>query len=433
TEEAVEELSRSAGEPHWMLERRLHSLEAFHRLPMPHGKMEEWRYTDISGIDLTQFPPAASPGTDAAEPPTSRTDFFTGVEGCPALIQSDAQVLGCRISKDMEEEGVVFTDLGTALQEYPELVREHFMMHLVPHDRDKLMALHGAFWSGGTFVFVPRGVEVRLPLRSLVWSNGLSSGNYHHTLVVAESNSRVTLFEETGSSEGNEQSLHTEVAEVFIDEGAAVRFLALQDLATNSVCFSTRRASVGRDAEMVWLSGTFGSRLCKADVDNVFEGPGGEAENLGLFFGVGDQHLDISSNAIHIAPNTSSDMMTRGALKDTATSVYTGLIKIERSAKQTLSFLSENTLLLSDQARANAKPNLEIHTDDVRASHGATVGRLDQEQLFYLMSRGLPRQTAETLIVQGFFMPVLKKIEDKAIAQRYEQLITERASDGTVS
>lgn len=426
TENRLKSLSATLDDPDWMLDRRLDALKAFKNTPMPTLKDEEWRYTDISGLDLDQVR-HRTPDSEREPIPTDRLEDFTSTnKDSSIVVQEGTEIIEESLKSEIADKDVVVTPLREAVREHEDVAKEHFMTTAVPPEAGKFQALHGAFWNSGIFVYIPPNVTVDLPINVLIWG-GATGGIFNHTLVVAGEGSSARLIFEMESEDGPDQALITETTEVFAKANASVEVHAVQDWGPNTYNFSKKRAVAERDSNVTWMNGFFGAKLSKTDVDTLFKGEGCEAENLGIFFGGGDQHMDIASNAYHSARYTNSYMLTKGVLRDRASSVYLGLINIDEDGGQTNSFLSEHTLLLSDDARANAKPNLEIDTNDVSASHGATVGRVDEEQLFYLMSRGIPRDVALSLVVDAFFSAVIQRVDDEYSRDLFQRYIKERS------
>jgi len=422
---AVRALSDLKNDPAWLADLRQQAWAAFERLPLPSRTDEDWRRTDLRALDLNAFQPFREPHPAGrpADLPAVFQQFLTE-EGAKAglLLQRDSAAVFQQLAPDLARQGVLLTDLDTAARAYPDLVREH-LHRLVRFDEDKFTALHAAFCSGGALVYVPEGVEVALPLQVVYWLTTPGLGLFTHTLVIAEPGSSLTFIDEYLSLD-EAPALHCGVVEVFAKEGAQVRYVHLQQWGRSVWNFGRVRVHADRDSAVNELIVALGSRLTKTYVDSLMAGPGASAEILGLLFGDGQQHLDHQTLQEHRAPHTSSDLLFKAALKDRARSVYNGLIRIHRVAQRADAYQANRNLVLSDTARADSIPRLEIEANDVRCTHGATVGPVDPEQLFYLMSRGLSRAAAERLIVEGFFEPVLERVPLAGLQERLRAAIS---------
>jgi Fe-S cluster assembly protein SufD len=283
--------------------------------------------------------------------------------------------------------------------------------------------LHGAFFSGGTFLYVPRGVVVDLPLQSLTYFDAASVAMFTHTLVVVEEGAAVTLLENYASKENETQRFSNGAVELILKPGASLQYFHLQDLARNVWHFSSQTALLEKDSNLTWLNGTLGSQSTKAFLDCKFLGTGTRANLLGFFFGDGKQHFDQHTFQNHIVGRSASDLLYKGALKDTAHSVFRGLIRVNPNAQNSDAYQANRNILLNQHAHADSIPELEIEANDVRCTHGATVGPIDPEQIFYLMARGIPRVEAARVIVEGFFDPLMQKIPLESIRNELTQAI----------
>lgn len=410
TADAIAARSRQMGEPDWVLDQRLAAWAAFQRLPHPAvTHAEEWRRTDVSDLDLTGIvlpgprEPASSPwhlGTIAREA-TERAGLIGHMDGWPA---------GASVENDLARAGVIFGDLAAAARQHPEVVREHLCVIARP-DEHRFRALHAALWTGGTFLHVPRGVEVARPLVTQTWLGTAGGAVFPHTLVVAEEHSKVTLVELFASIPTGPRALASRVVELILRQGAQVRYVAVQEWGQPTwEVGSLVRARLERDATLNGLVVSLGGGLVKVDVESHLVGPGASAEMLGLYFGTGRQHVDFHTLQAHHAPRTTSDLLFKGAVRDTARSVFAGLIRVEPGAQKTNAFQANRNLILSEGARADSIPKLEIMANDLRCTHGSAASRLNEEHIFYLMSRGLSRKQATFMIVEGFFADIFDRI-----------------------
>lgn len=418
---AVEAISREKREPAWLRDFRLSAWDIYEALPMPSRRDEEWRRTDLTGLRLGQVVAWTAPeaGDEAVRHATDLSRELAGGDRRAGLVvQHNSTAVHEEVAADLAARGVIFTDLDSAVQRHPELVQRHLMTMCVrPHD-GKFAALHAAFWSGGSFLYVPRGVEIELPLQAITYIDAPELGSFTHSLVVLEAGSQVTFVESVASGEGHGQGFASDVTELIIGDGARLRCVHLQEWGPRVQNFSTQRATIGRDATINWLVVTLGGQLSRADIQAYLNGAGASAEMLGIFFGDGTQHFDHHTRQVHNAPNASSDLLYKGTLNDKARSVFSGLIQVAPGAQKTDAYQLNRNLLLSDTARADSIPNLEIGANDVRCTHGASAGPVDKEHLFYLMARGLSRTDATRMIVDGFFEPVVARIPLAGVRER---------------
>lgn len=398
-------------EPDWARTLRGESFEAFATLPVPSQETEEWRYTDMSGFDLESFVPFA-PGTQAAnlDEIDDRILEAAGEVGDRAgfLIQHNSQTATVHLASGLAEQGVIFSSIDRAIAEQPDLLRGR--LHAgVPSDRTKFTAQHAAFRSGGVFLYVPAGVAVELPFQALTYVDADASAVFPHTVLVAEEDSEVTLIDRFVSPD-LEGAFSNAVAELYLGPAARVRYLSLQDWGRGVTHLAVQRAVLERDAQIRSLSVAFGGALSRTEVEAVLAGPGGHSEMLGLYFADGTQHYDHRSLQDHMAPQCTSQLLYKGALKETSRAVYSGLIRINKGAWKSDAMQTNRNIVLSDGARADSIPNLEIDNNDVRCGHAASVGPVDENELFYLQTRGIPLDEAERLIVKGFFQEVLDRV-----------------------
>jgi Fe-S cluster assembly protein SufD len=413
---AVEELSGLHGEPGWLRARRREAFEIYERLPLPSRSDEEWRRTDIRGLDLESFEPFER--ADGAAPGDPIEDT-AGV-----LRQRGSEPGRVELDPDVARKGVLFMPLTQAASEHPDLVRRHLFSE-VRADRDKFSALHSAFFSGGTFLYVPDGVVVDKPLVSQFWSSGGGAAVLPHTLVLAGKGSSFNYIDEFLSPDLDRPGLTSGSAEVFADDGASVGYMSLQRWGRHAWQFADQRVQARRDANVRLVAVGLGGRFAKNRIEASLAGPGASAELKALFFGSAQQFFDYHTLQQHVVGNTTSDLLFKGALRDEARSVYAGLIRIEPNATHSDAYQANRNLLLSKTAKAHSIPMLEILNNEVRCTHGATVAPVDPEHVFYLESRGIPAGTAEQMIVHGFFGEVLDRIP---VAQARELVESELES-----
>jgi len=377
----LETLERSVlqGEPDWLQKRRLSALATYEGLPMPSKTDEEWRRTDISGLNATDF---------------SELEHRNGynLDALSSL-----------------PRGVILEPLRVAADKHRKLV-EPLLFSLARADRDRFTALHAAFFTGGTFLYVPDGVVIDEPIVAKHTSHEGGSAVLPHTLIVAGRGARFHYLDEYVADGDEEPGYRTGSAEIFVGEGAEVGYVALQKWGRNAWHFGDQRARLEKDSKLKLFSVTLGGRFSKTRVEASLVGQGAEAELKAIYFAAGQQFFDFHTLQDHQVGNTRSDLLFKGALQDTARTVYAGLIRIEKGAARSDAYQANRNLVLSDHAKATSIPMLEIDNNDVRCTHGATVGPVDPQHLFYLRSRGIPEQTAKRMIVQGFFGDVLDRI-----------------------
>jgi Fe-S cluster assembly protein SufD len=413
TREALESLSAGYKEPNWMLEKRYSGWYHYEELDAPF-----WRRTDIKKLDwgaLIPYAPPQRPVSDLdALPPKLSEALAVYGQRAGLLVQRDSARVYLDLDTEAREQGIIWTDMATAVREYPELVQRYFMEEAVPVANDKWTALHAAFWSGGTFLYVPKGVMVELPFVSVLWQEMPQLAVFPHTLLVAEADSQVTLVSELLSMgcEACPDTYHGGVTELFVGAGSRVRYINAQDLGRQVYDLRSQTALLGRDSRLEWLSVTLGGRLSRSSQHSVLREPGAEALVTGLYLPDGRQHMAMDTLQDHVAPNCLSDLLYQGALLDKSRTVYEGTIRAWPGAQKTNAYQSNRNLLLSKKARADSLPQLEIEANDLRCTHGATVSQVDDDQVFYLMSRGIPRDDAVRLIVEGFFQPSLDRLPE---------------------
>jgi Fe-S cluster assembly protein SufD len=370
---------------------RTEARAAYEALPVPDTTEEHWRFTDLRGFDPDAFGHVGGQSPDVSAPSMLELD-----------VAAEAVVT---------ENGIEITRAPAEIRFEPLDESHDRLGSLVGWEEDKFAAHNAAAWQHGLLVHVPAGIELERPLFVRV-VNAVDGGSlFWRLLIVAEEGSRFSLVEEYSSLSADQTGYFNGVAELFVEQGAKLEYVSLQNLSRETWHFASHHARVERDAELDWVSGGFGSKRGKVRIQNDLAGPGATSRVTGAYFADGEQHLDYDTFQEHIAPDTESDFAFKGALRDTATAVWRGMIRVERDAQKTNAYQECRNLMLSPTTHAVPIPGLEILANDVRCTHGATVGRVDREQLFYLMARGLPRPVAERLIVRGFFQDVLDRIE----------------------
>ncbi len=426
-----EDLLDGLEEPEALLARRRQAWKRYASLPMPTTKSEEWRYTDISDLEPTAFRPAAPADQEAG----------AVVEDLPEAIQrilarsreraglwaarNGAHIYG-RLDPELEDRGVFLAPLAAAARERPDLVEKHLYASGVEAMEEKLWTLHIAALSNGYLLYVPKNVRLEAPVHAFRYLDREGALVASHTLVVAESGAEVTCIDEHLSPDLERPALSVNGVEIVGDRGATVRYVSLQRYGSGVKHFTMQHMVAGRDAKLGGFNVALGGDLHRADVVSRLQGPGSESEMLALWFGDRSQHIDHHTLQHHAAPHAHSDLLYKGALADSARGVFRGLIRVSPGAQLTDAYQTNRNLLLSETAKATSLPNLEIEADDVRCSHGATIGQVDEAQLFYLMTRGLDRRQAERLLVFGFFDQVLNRLPVEGVQVRVREAIEEK-------
>jgi Fe-S cluster assembly protein SufD len=425
SEETVKALSSLKSEPGWLAEKRLEAWRSFESLPMPTLRDEAWRYTDVSDVRIEDFLPySPSPDVESEDdlPEAVRRLIQEGEENSALLVQHNSETTYSRVDEDLASKGVVFTDLHTALAEHEDLVKEK-LFGLVPGDYDKFAALSAAAFAGGSFLYVPRGVDVEIPIQSYRWLD-VDGSIMPRTLVIVEEGASVAYIDEYASADGEDPAFSNGAVELYVGEGSNLRYVSLQNWERNVLHFNTIRSQTEKDATVRSLVVSFGSQLSRTNVEAGLSASGGDSEMLGLYFADQNQVLDHHTLQDHIAPNAHSDLLYKGALRDESMAVFSGLIRVEPGAQKTDAYQTNRNLILgTDDAFAVSLPNLEIMADDVKCSHGSTTGQVDETDLFYLMSRGIPRREAEKLVVFGFFGEITSRIPLKGLKEKLDRAI----------
>ncbi|MCS1351895.1 Fe-S cluster assembly protein SufD [Mechercharimyces sp. CAU 1602] len=421
--EIVTQLSQSQQEPEWMLQFRLQALESAKQLSLP--RVEK---TNINKWNFSQFSlKSEQEVADTSALPQEVLSLMSDEENASLVVQKNSSVIWKNASRALEEQGVIFTDLGTAVREHSELVKKYFGQ-AVAKDEHQLSAMHGALWSGGLFLYVPKNVDVQQSLQAIFYNEGNGVGIMPHVLVVTEENSRVNLVcNYTGDSEAS-AVVQNSVVEVFVGAGSHVSVATLHNLGEDSVDVAYRRAMVGRDGYMEWIVGELNHGRTLSDNTTHLTEPGGHTDVRTIAVGSGSQRSNLTSAVYHVGTDTESDMNVRGVMKDKAQTIMNGITKIEKGAKRANGVQAEKVLMLDRGARGDANPILLIDENDVKAGHAASVGQIDPMQLFYLMSRGIPKREAEKLVIYGFLGPVLDAIPFEAIRKQMVSVIERKLS-----
>ncbi len=402
---------------------RREAWDRFQELPWPTLKDEPWRRTDISGLELSTFRFPAEPDlADLPPAPEALTRPLVGDRHGGQLVITP-QGIARHLDPELAAQGVIFVDLTTAEAEHTERLMQ-VLGQIVRPEEGKFAALAAALARGGVFVYIPPGLHLEAPLHTLVWGPGRRLAYLDHVVIWVDEGASLTYVHETASPTESEPAFHAGIVEILVSDGASLRFVELQSWGEHMWHFTHERARVGRDATLDWVFGALGSRLTKNFTDVDLVAPGATARVSGFYFTDDHQHLDHDTQQNHLAPYTTSDLLYKGALTARSRSVWQGMIYVAPGAIGTDGYQANRNLILSSQARADSIPGLEIKADDVRCTHGATVGKVDPEQLFYLMTRGIPEPEALRLIVEGFFDPIMQRIPYEGVRARFQQAIT---------
>jgi Fe-S cluster assembly protein SufB len=415
SEEIIREISKIKNEPEWMLDLRLKSYEIFKRKPMP-GWGPDLRELNFDEITYFIKPGSEKTGNWEDVPseiketfeklgvPEAERKFLAG-----SVAVYEAEGVYHNIKEKWEKQGVIFTDMDTAVQKYPELVKEYFMK-CVPSDDNKFSALHGAVWSGGSFVYIPDGVKVELPLQTYFRMNAEKEGQFEHTLIIAQPGAEVHYVEGCTAPRYSSHSLHSAVVEIYAKENSKVRYTTVQNWAKNIFNLNTKRAIVDRNARMEWVSGSLGSYITMLYPSSILKGENASASHLSIAFASENTWKDSGAKVIHLAPHTTSKVIAKSLSFGSGVAVYRGLARINKGALNARSHVQCDALILDEKSRSDTYPHNEIYESTATFEHEASVGKISDEHLFYLMSRGLSESDAKSMIVLGFLDDVLKEI-----------------------
>src|SRR3989441_4016770 len=415
SKEVVEEISRMKGEPQWMLDFRLRSYEIFMKKPMPNwggdlGKIDfDNIYYYVKPVEeqsrsWDDVPLAIKNTFDRLGIPEAERKFLAGVSA-----QYDSEVVYHNIREDLEKQGVLFSDCDTGLREHEDIFRKYFGTVIPPND-NKFAALNSAVWSGGSFVYVPKGVHLDIPLQAYFRINSDNMGQFERTLIIAEEGSSVHYIEGCTAPTYSNDSLHSAVVELIAHPGAKIRYTTIQNWSDNVYNLVTKRAIAHAGATVEWIDGNLGSKITMKYPSVYLMGEGAHAEVMSAAFAGTGQHQDAGSKAIHVAPNTTSNIVSRSISKGSGRTSYRGHVKVLPKAHDVKVNVRCDALLLDEESRSDTYPYMDIENPDVTVGHEATVSKVGEDQIFYLRSRGISEQDATALIVNGFFEPFVKEL-----------------------
>jgi Fe-S cluster assembly protein SufD len=430
SQEAFDAFLTSRDEPTWLTDMRRAAWQRFCELPMPSARDEEWMRTDIRLFKLDRF--GLPDRTSASELPDPgvmpRALLAEGVELGGREASLDSRVIAGELGDKWAKAGVLFGSLDALVAEYGDLLRPYFERRVVDPFKDKFSALHAACWCGGTLLYVPKGVNVDEPLHSLTaMTNG--GVDLSKTLVILDQGAEAALLSETASTAADGGGLHCGSIELIMEQAARLRYVNLQNWGHEVWHFAHQKAHVARESHLQWTIGALGGKLAKVNQHVAMTGPDAEVQVNGVIFAEGKQHLSYNTHQHHQAAYCRSDLLYKAALQDRSRTVWRGMIKVDRGAQRTDAYQRNDNLMLSRDARADSIPGLEIEADDVRCTHGSTSGRVDDQQLFYAMTRGYTRREAVRMIVAGFFQQVFDRITIKSVRHALGEAIGRRVRD----
>jgi Fe-S cluster assembly protein SufD len=405
----------------FMAEYRDRAWKAFARTPIPDVTQEAWRRTDLKSLPAANFTLAQS--AELAVPPKLLEPLVADRHGGQMVLGGGLH--RAEVDAELLSKGVIFTDLGTAASVHPELLQK-VLGQTVNVEEGKFAAMAGALSRDGLLLYVPKGVVLDAPLHSVLWGPGSGQAHFSHILVYVDEGAEATYVHESASPTESRDALHAGIVEVIVSQRGSLRFVELQSWGSHVWNFTHERIRLQKDARLDWILGAIGSKLTKnfSELDLVGEGASGRMS--GFYFTDGNQHLDHDTQQNHLAPHTTSDLLFKGALRGHSRSVWQGMIYVARGASKADGYQANRNLVLDDAARADSIPGLEILADDVRCTHGATVGKLEQEPLFYLKSRGISEPEAVRLLVEGFFDPIMQRIPFEGVRARFQQAIQDK-------
>jgi Fe-S cluster assembly protein SufB len=412
--EIVRQISAMKDEPEWMLEFRLNALKIFQSKPMPKWggdiavNFDDIYYylkpTDAQGHTWDDVPKEIRDTFDKLGIPEAEKQYLAGVKA-----QFESEVVYGSLKEDLSKQGVIFTDTDSAVKEHPELLREYFGT-IIPSDDNKFAALNSAVWSGGSFIYVPKGVKIEFPLQAYFRINAESMGQFERTLIIVDEGASVHYVEGCTAPKYTTESLHSAVVEIMVKRGARCRYTTIQNWANNIYNLVTKRAMAYGDATMEWIDGNLGSHLTMKYPAVYMMEPGARGEILSIAFASAGQHQDAGAKLVHCAPHTTGQIISKSISKNGGRSSYRGLVRVEKGAKHCKSNVVCDALILDPKSRSDTYPYIEVAEQDVSIGHEASVSRIGEEQLFYLMSRGLSEAEASTMIVNGFIEPLVKEL-----------------------
>lgn len=415
TEDVIREISEKKNEPEWMLDLRLKALKKFYELKMP-----TWG-PDLSELDMSKIATYVKPKTkmqkswddvpedikntfDALGIPEAEKESLAGVGA-----QYDSEIVYHSIKEELVKQGVIYTDFDTAVKEHEDLVKQYFMK-CVPMTDHKFIALHYAVWSGGSFVYVPKGVKVDIPLQSYFRLNAPGAGQFEHTLIIVDEGASLQFIEGCSAPKYNEINLHAGCVELFVKDNSYLRYSTIENWSKNMMNLNTKRAIVGENGKIEWVTGSFGSKISMLYPMSILNGDNAKCEFTGISFAGNGQNLDTGLKVVHNAKNTSSLISSKSISKDGGICTFRSNVYVSKNATNSRVNVACDSLMLDSESRSDTIPTDRIETDDVQFSHEAKIGKISDEAIFYLMSRGISENEARAMIVRGFADPISKAL-----------------------
>ena len=415
TKEIIETISEEKNEAKWMKDFRLKSLEIYNKLKLP-----SWG-PSLDSLDMDNIVTYVRPKSNLVgswnEVPEDIKKTFD-LLGIPEAekkslagvgAQYDSEVVYHSIKEDLVKQGVIYTDMETAVREHEDLVKQYFMKCVSPSDH-KFVALHGAVWSGGSFVYVPKGVNVDIPLQSYFRLNSPGAGQFEHTLIIVDEGAKLHFIEGCSAPKYSVTNLHAGCVELYVKEGATLRYSTIENWSKNMLNLNTKRAIVEKNGTIEWVSGSFGSQISMLYPMSILKGEGARAEFTGVSFAGKGQNLDTGAKVIHAAPNTSSTINSKSISRNGGKATYRGVLKVNSNAYNSKSMVSCESLMLDNKSKSDTIPVIDLLNDDVEIGHEAKIGKISDESIFYLMTRGISEDEAKSMIVRGFVEPISKEL-----------------------
>ncbi|KNF08620.1 FeS cluster assembly protein SufB [Gottschalkia purinilytica] len=415
SEEVIKEISRQKDEPKWMLDLRLKSLQIYNSKPIP-----KWG-PDLSDLDIDNIVHYAKPDTEMNhswdEVPEDIKDTFERL-GIPQAereslagvgAQYDSEVVYHNLKEDLIKQGVVYLDMESGIKQYEELVKKHFMTLITPQTH-KFAALHGAVWSGGSFVYVPKGVDVDIPLQSYFRLNAKGAGQFEHTLIIVDEGASLHFIEGCSAPKYSVQNLHAGAVELFVKKGSRLRYSTIENWSRNMYNLNTKKALVEENGIIEWVSGSFGSKISMLYPMSILKGRKAKSEFTGITFASTGQILDTGAKVLMAAPETSCTINSKSISKSGGTAIYRGLLEVSKNAVGAKASVNCESLMLDNESKSDTLPIIALDNDDIDIGHEAKIGRISDESIFYLMSRGISEEEAKSMIVRGFVEPITKEL-----------------------
>ena len=416
-EELIKQISKDKNEPEWMLNLRLKALELFNQTPLPNWG-PNLKNLDLSKISFYVKPDSVKNSKNWNEVPEDIKKTFERL-GIPEAerkalsgvgAQYDSEVVYHNLKKEWEDKGVIFEDCDVALQKYPELFKEHFMNKCIPINDHKFIMLHAAVWSGGTFIYIPKNVKVDIPLQAYFRMNSKKMGQFEHTLIIADEGSEIHYIEGCSAPIYSDNSIHAGCVEIYVKKNARVRYSSIENWSKNTYNLNTKRAIVEENGIVEWISGNMGSGVTMLYPCSVLKGRNSKADHISIAFAGKGQNQDTGAKVFHLSENTNSNIQSKSISIDGGITSYRGLVKINKGCRNSKSSVECDALMIDNKSVSNTYPFIDVKEKDVDVAHEATVGKINDEQIFYLMSRGLSEEQAKQIVVSGFIEPIIKQL-----------------------